>query len=42
MFLAFLVDYIISRRANDVDFYDKKDSNDDEVAVGLKKSTESI
>lgn len=42
MFLAFIVDYIISRRANDVDFYDKKDSKEDKVAVGLKKSTETI
>lgn len=42
MFLAFLVDCIISRRANDVDFYDKKDCKDDEVKVGLKKSTETI
>lgn len=41
MFLAFIVDCIISRRAREVDFYDKNDSKI-KASIGLKKSTETI
>lgn len=41
MFLAFIVDCIISRRANEVDFYDGNDSRTD-IRMELKKSTETI
>lgn len=42
MFLAFLVDCVISRRAKEVDFYDKKDSIKEGAQVSLRKSTETI
>lgn len=42
MFLAFLVDCIISRRAKEVDFYDKNDTVKAGVPIDLRKSTETI
>lgn len=41
MFLAFIVDCVISSRANEVDFYDNDDSKN-EITIALKKSTETI
>lgn len=42
MFLAFIIDCIISRRANEVDFYDGKDDSKTDIRMELKKSTETI
>ena len=41
MLLAFVVDFIVSTRASEVDFYDGYDSRAD-AREELKKSTETI